>query len=320
MRRNAGDMDDGEAGGDSEPAGQHRSTPPRRRNSRAAGGIPAEAVAPGRDNARPDPAVPAFAGPSSDSAVHDFGGRITGVPVKADDPSTGPTRHAGINPASMNAGHRERLRERMFHGGADAFHDHELLEYVLTLVTPRRDTKPLAKRLIAEFGSYAAVIAADPRALAARRLSPTTVAALKFVQASALRLLRAETTRRPVLSSWQALIDYCHADMAHGLTERFRVLYLNSRNMLVLDEVFSEGTVNQAPVYVREVVKRALDIGATALILVHNHPSGDPAPSREDIALTKDIIEAGRKLSLVVHDHIIIGRGGHVSLKSLGLI
>lgn len=206
-------------------------------------------------------------------------------------------------------------------GGAAAFLDHELLEYVLGFAIPRKDTKPLAKQLIAEFGSYASVISAPPSALSrVKGLSTSAVAALKFVQASALRLQREAVLNRPVLSSWQALIDYCHADMAHCLVERFRVLFLNNRNMLIRDEIMSEGTINHAPVYVREVVKRALELGATALILVHNHPSGDSTPSKDDIALTREIADVGRRIGLSVHDHVIIGASGHKSMRSLGLL
>jgi DNA repair protein RadC len=217
-------------------------------------------------------------------------------------------------------GHRERLRDRLAASGADAFQDYELLEYVLGLSIPRADTKPLAKRLIDVFGSYAAVVAAEPQALRGAGLKDGPIAAIKFIEASALRLLKHAVINRPVLSSWQALLDYCHADMAHGITERFRILYLNNKNILIQDEVVSEGTVNQAPVYVREVMRRALELGATALILVHNHPSGDPTPSRDDIAITKEIIDAGKRLGVSVHDHVVIGRAGHASFKSLGLI
>ena len=218
-------------------------------------------------------------------------------------------------------GHRARMRARLVDGGGDAFHDYELLEYVLALVTPRRDTKPLAKQLIAEFGTLSGVLAATPEEL--KRidgLGETGVAALKFVQAAAVRSLRDDVVGRPVLSSWQAVLDYLHADMAHGAIERFRVLFLDNKNVLIRSELMAEGTVNQAPVYVREVMKRALELGATAIVLAHNHPSGDPQPSRDDIAITTQIVTAGRPLGIVVHDHVIIGRQGHASLKALGLI
>lgn len=217
-------------------------------------------------------------------------------------------------------GHRQRLRERLLAGGADAFHDHELLEYILALTIPRRDTKPLAKRLISIFGSYSAVLAAEPDVLRAAGMGEAAIAGIKFVQASAVRMLQAAVHRQPVLSSWQSLLDYLHADMAHGIREQFRVLFLNSRNMVIRDDVLSQGTVDHAAVYIREIVKRALDIGATALILVHNHPSGDPSPSQDDIRMTREIMEAGRRLGITVHDHVIVGQAGHKSLKTLGLI
>jgi DNA repair protein RadC len=218
-------------------------------------------------------------------------------------------------------GHRARMRARLVDGGGDAFHDYELLEYVLALVTPRRDTKPLAKQLIAEFGTLSGALAATPEELKRiAGLGETGVAALKFVQAAAVRALRDDVVGRPVLSSWQAVLDYLHADMAHGAIERFRVLFLDNKNVLIRSELMAEGTVNQAPVYVREVMKRALELGATAIVLAHNHPSGDPQPSRDDIAITAQIVTAGRPLGIVVHDHVIIGRQGHASLKALGLI
>lgn len=226
----------------------------------------------------------------------------------------GPGSHPG-------SGHRARMRERMFAAGAESFHDHELLEYVLALANRRSDTKALARQLIAEFGSFASVISAEPEALmSVKGLGDTGVGAIKFVQAAALRMQREAFINKPVLSSWSALIDYCHADMAHSISERFRVLFLNNRNILIKDEVMSEGTVNHAPVYVREVIKRALELGATAMILVHNHPSGDPKPSKDDIAMTREIINAGRPMSIEVHDHVIIGRNGHASMKAMGLI
>jgi DNA repair protein RadC len=213
------------------------------------------------------------------------------------------------------------MRERLLEGGGDAFLDYELLEYVLALVTPRRDTKPLAKQLIAEFGTVSAVLAATPAALArVPGLGDTGIAALKFVQAAVVRSLRDAVVGRPVLGSWQAVLDYLHADMAHGAIERFRVLFLDGRNTLIRSELMSEGTVNQTPVYVREVMKRALELGATAIVLAHNHPSGDPKPSRDDIEITGRIAAAGQHLGVIVHDHVIIGTRGHSSLKSLGLL
>ena len=219
------------------------------------------------------------------------------------------------------SGHRARLRQRLFEGGPDALLDHELVEYLLALALPRRDTKPLAKKLIADFGGFGALLSADAEAIARiGDISEGAVAALKIAQASALRLLQGEVKDRPVLGSWQALLDYLHADMAHNPVERVRVLFLNSKNMLIRDEQMSEGSVDEAAVYIREIIRRALDYHATAIILVHNNPSGDPQPSQQDIRLTRDIIEAGRHLKITVHDHIIIGARGHSSLRAMGLI
>jgi DNA repair protein RadC len=218
-------------------------------------------------------------------------------------------------------GHRARLRQRLFDGGPDALLDHELVEYLLALALPRRDTKALAKHLIREFGGFGALLSADGQAIA--RVGGVTegaAAAIKIAQAAALRLLREEVKQRPVLGSWQALLDYLHADMAHNPVERVRVLFLNSKNMLIRDEAVSEGSVDEAAVYIREVVRRAIDYHATALILVHNHPSGDPQPSSQDIKLTRDIAEACRHLKIAVHDHVIIGIKGHSSLRAMGLI
>ena len=219
------------------------------------------------------------------------------------------------------SGHRARLRQRLFEGGPDALLDHELVEYLLALALPRRDTKPLAKQLIARFGGYGALLSADADAIARiGGLSEGAVAALKIAQASALRLLQSEVKDRPVLGSWQALLDYLHADMAHEATERVRILYLNAKNMLIRNEPASEGSVDEAAVHVREIVRRALDCHATAIIIVHNHPSGDPSPSQQDIKLTREIVEAGRHLKISVHDHVIIGTSGHSSLRAMGLI
>ena len=219
------------------------------------------------------------------------------------------------------SGHRERLRTRLMDGGGDAFHDYELLEYLLALAIPRRDTKQLAKDLLTEFGSLAALLAADPKELQrVPGLGESAAAAIKFVEAVMLRAQRRSLEGRPVLSSWQALTDYLHASMAHRTTEEFRVIFLNTKNQIMRDEVLGQGTVNAAPVYPREVVKRALEIQAAAVILVHNHPSGDPTPSRDDITMTRAVIEAGRHLGLTVHDHVIIGQTGHSSMRAQGLI
>lgn len=222
--------------------------------------------------------------------------------------------------ADPNRGHRERLRGRLLDGGGDTLLDHELVEYLLALAIPRRDTKPLAKQLIAEFGGLGPLLSADTTALRRAGLTDGAAAALRIAQASALRLMRTQVHGRPVLSSWQALTDYLHADMAWGGRERVRVLFLNSKNVLIANEEMWEGSVDQAAVHVREVIRRALELHATALILVHNHPSGDPAPSRQDIDLTREVADAGRRLGIAVHDHIIVGSGGHVSLRAQGLI
>jgi DNA repair protein RadC len=217
-------------------------------------------------------------------------------------------------------GHRERLRQRMIAAGPEAFHDHELLEYALFFAYPRGDTKPMAKELLKKFGGMPAVLHASLMELEAAGLTENAAVSLKFMAACATRMLQKTVIGRPVLGSWQALLDYLTADMAHIIHERFRVLYLNNKNFLIHDAILSEGTVNQAAVYVREIIHQALNLGATAIILVHNHPSGDPQPSRDDIVMTKDIIEAGRRVAVTVHDHIIIGSSGHTSFKSLGLI
>lgn len=221
---------------------------------------------------------------------------------------------------SDGAGHRARLRQRLLAGGPDALLDHELVEYLLALAIPRRDTKPMAKALLREFGGLGGLLTADPEAIARAGVGEGAVAAIKIAQASALRLLHGAVAARPVLASWQALIDYLHADMAHLAIERVRVLFLNTRNMLIRDEAMWEGTVDEAAVHVREVIRRALDLSATALILVHNHPSGDPAPSEQDIRLTRDIAAAAKPLGITLHDHVIIGASGHSSLRAMGLI
>jgi DNA repair protein RadC len=219
-----------------------------------------------------------------------------------------------------HTGHRERLRNRFMTGGADALPDYELLELLLFAAIPRKDVKPLAKRLIARFGDFAGVISATPAALAAEKLSENSIAVLKLVQAGALRLGRQRVLDRPVLSSWTALVDYLRAAMARETNEQFRLLFLDRKNALIAEEVQARGTVDHTPVYIREVVKRALELGATALILVHNHPSGDPTPSRADVEMTREIVRAAAPLGITVHDHVIVGRGEPASLKALGLM
>ncbi len=218
-------------------------------------------------------------------------------------------------------GHRDRLRKRLLEGGPDALQDHELVEFLLCLSIPRGDTKPLAKRLIEEFGGFGALLTADPQAIKrAGKLSDTTVAALKIAQAAALRLSKRSVEKRPVLGSWQALLDHLHISMAHSPVEHVRVLFLNAKNVLVHDELMWDGSVDEAAVHVREIVRRALEHQASAIILVHNHPSGDPQPSSQDIKLTRDIVEACRHLKITLHDHVIIGSQGHSSLRAMGLV
>ena len=224
------------------------------------------------------------------------------------------------DPATDAGGHRARLRKRLIEGGPDALLDHELIEYLLTLAIPRRDTKPLARRLLAEFGGLGAVFCADAESLQRAGLSDVAIGAVKIAQAAAVRLLKGQVTARPILGSWQALTDYLRADMGHRMNEAARVLHLNSRNMLIRDELVSEGSVDQAAIYVREIARRALELGSAAIILVHNHPSGDPSPSRQDIALTKEIIAALKPLGIQVHDHVIVGANDHASLRAMGLI
>jgi DNA repair protein RadC len=219
-----------------------------------------------------------------------------------------------------HAGHRQRLRARFMAGGGDALPDYELLELLLFAAIPRRDVKPLAKNLIRRFGDFGRVMTAAPRELESAGLGEGAVAAIKLVQAAAIRMGRQRILDRPILSSWTALIDYLRAAMAHEANEQFRLLFLDRKNALIAEEVQARGTVDHTPVYVREVIKRALELGATALILVHNHPSGDPTPSRADIDMTREIARAAAPLGVTIHDHIIIGRGEPASLKALGLI
>lgn len=220
-----------------------------------------------------------------------------------------------------HAGHRDRLRERFLRGGADAMPDYELLELVLFRAIPRRDVKPLAKDLLQRLGSFAEVLNAAPERLAETPgLGDAAIAEIKIIQAAALRLIRSEVLTKPILSSWEQVMDYCTASMARLKTEQFRILFLDKRNRLIEDEVLQEGTVDHAPVYVREVLKRALELAATAIVIVHNHPSGDPTPSASDIATTRDIITAGGKLGVTVHDHLVVGRERRFSFRAAGLI
>lgn len=219
------------------------------------------------------------------------------------------------------SGHRARLRKRLLEGDIDALADHEVIEFLLMTAIPRRDVKPLARTLVDRFGGLAGVFNADPRALALHPgMGEASAAAIRIVATAARRLARAKVREAPVLGSWQALIDYLTIDMAHLTVERVRILFLNHQNMLVHDWHLGDGSIDEAAIHPREVIRKALDVGATALILVHNHPSGSPEPSRADIQITNRIAEAGRLLGIVVHDHVIVGRHGHVSLKAKGLI
>lgn len=217
-------------------------------------------------------------------------------------------------------GHRARLRHRLLDGGGEALLDHELVEYLLTLAIPRRDTKPLAKQLISTFGGLGPLLEAPPEVLRRENLSEGIIGALAIARATALRLLETRLEGRPILSSWDALADYLQAAMGHMQVEEVRVLFLNAKNVLIANEAMWRGSVDEAAVHVREVIARAIALGATALILVHNHPSGDPAPSQQDIRLTRDLIDAGRHMKIQVHDHVIVAASGRSSLRAMGLM
>jgi DNA repair protein RadC len=219
------------------------------------------------------------------------------------------------------AGHRARLRARFRTAGPEAIPDYELIEMILFRVFPRGDTKPIAKRLLARFKSFADVINAPPERLKeVEGVGDRAIDELKLIRAAALRLMQGEIIGRKVLDSWGTVLAYCRAAQGFDDRERFRILFLDKKNQLIADEVQQEGTVDHTPVYVREVVKRALELSASALILVHNHPSGDPTPSRADVDMTRMIAEVAKPLGVVIHDHIIVGRSGHASLKTLKLI
>ncbi|MEM6858779.1 MAG: DNA repair protein RadC [Pseudomonadota bacterium] len=244
----------------------------------------------------------------------DFGNdAANGTPAR-----TAPTSDAG---KIAGRGHRSRLRERLLKGGAEALADYEVLEYLLFAGMRQGDTKPVAKALIARFGSLAGVLNADPGALQqVKGVGETSAAALKSVAIAARRMARSEVVDKPVLSSWQALLDYLAIDMAHLTRERVRVLYLDAKNRLIDDHHHADGSIDEASIHPREVIGRAMDVGASALILVHNHPSGSPEPSRADIQITHKIAEAGEHLGVTLHDHVIVGREGHVSMRAKGLI
>lgn len=235
----------------------------------------------------------------------------------ADDPS----KPSGFSEVPHYHGHRERLRDRFNEAGADALSDYELLEMVLFRALPRRDVKPLAKTLIAKFGSFGEVVhAPEARLRESPGLGDAAITEIKLIAATASRIVKGQVKQRTVLSSWSSVIEYCRAAMAFADKEQFRILFLDKRNQVIADELQQVGTVDHTPVYPREVVKRALELSATAIILVHNHPSGDPTPSTADIQMTKSIIAISSPLGISVHDHIIVGRNGHASLKGLRLI
>jgi DNA repair protein RadC len=237
------------------------------------------------------------------------------MPAKTDMPENPPAEPPHYH------GHRMRLRERFRSAGPDALSDYELLEMALFAALPRRDTKPLAKALLKKFGSFAEVIHA-PEALLreVEGVGDASINQLKLIAAAATRVAKGELQKRTQLSSWNDVIDYCRTSMAFADKEQFRILFLDKRNQLISDEVQQTGTVDHTPVYPREVIKRTLELSATAIILVHNHPSGDPTPSSADIQMTRAIIDIAKPLGIAVHDHIIVGRGGHASLKGMKLI
>lgn len=235
------------------------------------------------------------------------------------DKETGDDRE--ILPAPHYLGHRERLRERFRNHGQESLQDYEFLELILFSAIKRADTKPIAKELIARFGSFAEVLAA-PRArlLEVKGVGERVIDELKLAHAVAQRFLRGQVASRPALSSWSAVLDYVRTAMAFADKEEFRILFLDKKNVLIADEVQQRGTVDHTPVYPREVLKRALELSASALVLVHNHPSGDPSPSRADIQMTNQIAEIANAMGIVLHDHIIVGRDGHASFRSLQLL
>jgi DNA repair protein RadC len=231
------------------------------------------------------------------------------------------TSPAPADKAAHYHGHRQRLRQRFLAAGSEAISDYEMLELILFRAIPQRDVKPLAKELLATFGSFSEVIAAPlERLKEIDGLGEAAITELKIVQTAANRLVRGEVKQRQVLSSWSNVLDYCRAAMAFESKEHFRILFLDKGNHLIADEQHQTGTVDHTPVYPREVVKRALELSATAVILVHNHPSGDPTPSRADIDMTRAIVEVARPLGIAVHDHLIVGKDGHASLKALKLM
>jgi DNA repair protein RadC len=237
------------------------------------------------------------------------------MPAKTQNPESPPAETPHYH------GHRERLRERFYHSGPDALSDYELLEMALFAALPRRDTKPLAKSLLKKFGSFAEVVhAPEARLREVDGIKDASIHQLKLIAAAASRVAKGQVNQRAMLSSWNDVIDYCRTAMAFADKEQFRVLFLDKRNQLIADEVQQTGTVDHTPVYPREVIKRALELSATAVILVHNHPSGDPSPSQADVQMTRAIVDIATPLGIAVHDHIIVGKNGHASLKGMKLI
>ncbi|RMC35791.1 JAB domain-containing protein [Paracoccus alkanivorans] len=244
-------------------------------------------------------------------------------PAVLDHRAANSARSARVSKATPSyiSDHRARLRERFLQGGAAAMPDYELLELVLFRAIPRQDVKPIARRLIDHFGDFNRVLSASPTRLSEiDGVGNAVITELKIVEAAAQRMARAKVMQRPVLSGWQALLDYCHTSMAHREVEQLRVLYLDRRNVLIADEEQARGTVDHVPVYPREIIRRALELNASALILVHNHPSGDPTPSDSDIAMTAQIVRAADSMGITIHDHLIIGRSRELSFRSEGLL
>jgi DNA repair protein RadC len=223
-------------------------------------------------------------------------------------------------PPPHHSGHRDRLRERFIKGGVEALQDYEILEMILFMALPRRDVKPLAKKLIQNFGSFNGVFHASVRDLMAFGLSETTSISIKAIEAASFHLMKQNVIGQPILSNWAKLLDYVQATMAHETIENFRLLFLNKKNELIVDEVQQSGTIDHTPAYPREIIKRALELSATAIILVHNHPSGDPTPSKSDIEMTLAIIAAAKPLGIIIHDHLIVSKNGVISMKNKGLI
>ena len=228
---------------------------------------------------------------------------------------------AGNKPLPHFLGHRERLKERFRESGPDALPDYELLEMLLFRAIKRGDTKPIAKQLLARFGTFAEVLSAEPeRLMEVRGVGEAVATEIKIVHAAAMRLMRGEVLNRPVLNTWNAILDYVRAAMAFSDNEQFRILFLDKKNQLVADEVQQQGTVDHTPVYTREVIKRALELGASAIVLVHNHPSGDPTPSEADVSMTQQVQDAAQVLGITLHDHLIIGKSRELSFRSAGYL